>query len=253
MEYLEFKTIHQDEYLNNPPFSHIEIDNLWENSFLEKCSDEVSNFQNWQGEKKFYGSQKKRYSNKYDSFPTNIKKLIDEAYSIKFLNWLKSFTGEEIILPDPELVGGGIHSTVKGGFLKIHADFNWNKRLKLYRKLNLLVYLNKKWDDEWGGHLELWSKDVKTCEKKIIPIFNKTVIFSTNDISFHGHPDPVNCPENIFRNSIALYYYSPIKPKVYFGVRDDTDYIERKIDNFRQPNIYKKIYRKFKLFINQKF
>ncbi|XOJ73951.1 2OG-Fe(II) oxygenase [Candidatus Pelagibacter sp. Uisw_114] len=106
-----------------------------------------------------------------------MKKLIDEAYSIKFLNWLKSFTGEEIILPDPELVGGGIHSTVKGGFLKIHADFNWNKRLKLYRKLNLLIYLNKKWNDEWGGDLELWSKDVKTCEKKIIPIFNKTCNF----------------------------------------------------------------------------
>ena len=143
MEIFKYREINKSEYLENHPYPHIELDNLWDEEFIKSCAEEVLNFTKWQGEKKFYGSEKKRYSNRYDDFPSNIKKIIDEAYSIKFLNWLKKFTGEEIILPDPFLVGGGIHSTIRGGFLKVHSDFNWNKQLSLFRKLNILIYLNK--------------------------------------------------------------------------------------------------------------
>ena len=246
MTIFKYREINKNEYLENHPYPHIELDNLWNEEFIKNCAEDVLNFSKWQGEKKFYGSEKKRYSNRYDDFPNNIKKIIDEAYSIKFLNWLKKFTGEEVILPDPFLVGGGIHSTIKGGFLKVHSDFNWNKQLSLFRKLNLLIYLNKSWNVKWGGHLELWSKNVKKCEKKISPLINKTVIFSTTDISYHGHPEPLNCPDNIQRNSIALYYYSPIKPKVFYYERDDTNYKERKVDNFNLPSLFSRILKKIR-------
>ena len=246
MEIFKYREINKSEYLENHPYPHIELDNLWDEEFIKSCAEDVLDFTKWQGEKKFYGSEKKRYSNRYDDFPNNIKKIIDEAYSIKFLNWLKKFTGEEVILPDPFLVGGGIHSTIRGGFLKVHSDFNWNKQLSLFRKLNILIYLNKNWNDEWGGQLELWSKNVKKCEKKISPLINKTVIFSTTDISYHGHPDPLNCPDNIQRNSIALYYYSPIKPKVFYYERDDTSYKERKVDNFNLPSLFSRILKKIR-------
>ena len=246
MTIFKYREINKNEYLENHPYPHIELDNLWDEEFIKNCAEDVLNFSKWQGEKKFYGSEKKRYSNRYDDFPNNIKKIIDEAYSIKFLNWLKKFTGEEVILPDPFLVGGGIHSTIKGGFLKVHSDFNWNKQLSLFRKLNLLIYLNKSWNVKWGGHLELWSKNVKKCEKKISPLINKTVIFSTTDISYHGHPEPLNCPDNIQRNSIALYYYSPIKPKVFYYERDDTNYKERKVDNFNLPSLFSRILKKIR-------
>lgn len=246
MTIFKYREINEKEYLENHPYPHIELDNLWNEEFIKNCAEDVLNFSKWQGEKKFYGSEKKRYSNRYDDFPNNIKKIIDEAYSIKFLNWLKKFTGEEVILPDPFLVGGGIHSTIKGGFLKVHSDFNWNKQLSLFRKLNLLIYLNKSWNVKWGGHLELWSKNVKKCEKKISPLINKTVIFSTTDISYHGHPEPLNCPDNIQRNSIALYYYSPIKPKVFYYERDDTNYKERKVDNFNLPSLFSRILKKIR-------
>ena len=246
MAIFKYREINKSEYLENHPYPHIELDNLWDEEFIKSCAEDVLDFTKWQGEKKFYGSEKKRYSNRYDDFPSNIKKIIDEAYSIKFLNWLKKFTGEEVILPDPFLVGGGIHSTIRGGFLKVHSDFNWNKQLSLFRKLNLLIYLNKNWNDKWGGQLELWSKNVKKCEKKISPLINKTVIFSTTDISYHGHPDPLNCPDNIQRNSIALYYYSPIKPKVFYYERDDTSYKERKVDNFNLPSLFSRILKKIR-------
>ena len=53
----------------------------------------------------------------------------------------------------------------------------------------------------------LWSKDHKRCEQRILPIFNRCVIFQTDAKSFHGHPHPLTCPEGRRRNTLALYYY----------------------------------------------
>src|SRR5438034_178076 len=78
-----------------------------------------------------------------------------------------------------------------GGFLKVHVDFNVHPKLKLDRRLNMLIYLNKEWREEWGGDLELWDADRTMCRKKIAPLFNRTVVFSTGDSSFHGHPHPL--------------------------------------------------------------
>ena len=78
----------------------------------------------------------------------------------------------------------------------------------MYRRLNLLIYLNKGWEDEWGGHLELWGRDGKECEKKVAPIFNRAVLFSTAEDSYHGHPHPLTLPEGVTRKSLALYYYT---------------------------------------------
>ena len=113
---------------------------------------------------------------------------------------------------DSELNGGGLHEIKKGGVLKIHTDFNRHPTLDLDRRVNVLIYLNKNWKEEYGGQLELWDKDMKKCKKKIVPIFNKMVIFSTNDFSNHGHPNPVTCHDNHSRKSIALYYYSNGRP-----------------------------------------
>ncbi len=68
--------------------------------------------------------------------------------------------------------------------------------------------MNKDWQEDWGGHLELWEKDMSKCAVKISPSFNRLVIFETNDDSFHGHPDPLLCPDNVTRKSMALYYYT---------------------------------------------
>jgi hypothetical protein len=83
----------------------------------------------------------------------------------------------------------------------------------LDRRLNVLVYLNKDWKEEYGGHFELWNDKMDTCVKKILPKFNTLALFSTNHISYHGHPDPLNCPEHMSRKSLALYYYTNGRPQ----------------------------------------
>jgi hypothetical protein len=138
--------------------------------------------------------------------------LFWQLNSAVFLQWLETFTGIRSLLPDPYFEGGGFHQIERGGFLKIHADFNLHPRLRLDRRLNLLLYLNPEWKEEYGGHLELWNRSMTKCEKKILPIFNRCVIFSTTDRAYHGHPEPLRCPEGMTRKSLAMYYYTNGRP-----------------------------------------
>jgi len=96
--------------------------------------------------------------------------------------------------------------------LKVHTDFNKHPTKNLDRRINVLIYLNKRWKKNYRGELELWNKDMKKCVKKISPKFNTMVIFSTNDFTNHGHPRYLNCPKNISRKSVATYYFSKGRP-----------------------------------------
>lgn len=128
------------------------------------------------------------------------------------LDFLERLTGISGLIPDPYFTGGGVHQIERGGHLGVHADFNVYERLRLDRRLNLLLYLNRDWQEEWGGHLELWNSGMTTCERRVLPIFNRCVIFSTTDSSYHGHPDPLRCPPHRTRRSLATYYYSNGRP-----------------------------------------
>ncbi len=101
-----------------------------------------------------------------------------------------------------------VGAQVSGRIVKVHVDFNKHGPYQLDRRLNLLLYLNKDWKEEYGGHLQLWDKEMKNCEQKILPIFNRVALFSTTETSWHGHPDPLTCPEGWSRKSLALYYYT---------------------------------------------
>ncbi len=137
-----------------------------------------------------------------------LRAALQQFGSPAFLGFLESLTGISGLIPDPYLEGGGLHQIPRNGFLKIHADFNRHPKLNVERRLNLLLYLNRNWQEEYGGHLELWDKAMTHCVRRILPVFNRCVIFSTTDDAFHGHPEPLTCPEGVSRKSIALYYYT---------------------------------------------
>ena len=134
--------------------------------------------------------------------------LLAQLNSATFIDFLECLTGIEGLVPDPHFVGGGLHQIERGGHLKVHADFNRHPRTQLERRLNVLIYLNRGWKDEYGGAFELWDADMTGCETKVMPYFNRCVVFSTTSTSFHGHPEPLTCPEDTTRKSMALYYYS---------------------------------------------
>ena len=198
-------------YKNEIPYSHCVIDNLVNPKLLKQI---IKEFQiNKKNLQEFNNpNEKKLASSDWNDFGKNTKELIKYFNSPNFINFLELLTDIDGLVADDYLEGGGLHQINSGGFLKIHADFNKHSITNLDRRLNVLLFLNEKWLKEWGGDFEIWSKDAKCCEKRISPIFNRMVIFSTTDYSYHGHPDPLNCPEGISRKSMALYYYTSGRP-----------------------------------------
>lgn len=142
--------------------------------------------------------------------PEAARSVFDELNSDRFVSLLSELTGIPSLHADDSLEGGGLHLSQRGGYLNLHTDFTVHPhRPDWRRRLNLLVFLNPEWDDSWGGHIELWDARVRRCEQRIAPLYNRAVLFHTDERSFHGYPDPLRCPEGVVRRSLALYYFTP--------------------------------------------
>jgi hypothetical protein len=142
-------------------------------------------------------------------FPPLLGEVVDELNTEAFVDWLSQLTGIAGLLPDDMLEGGGLHQSGPGGFLNVHTDFsNHHYHQHWRRQVNLILYLNPNWREPWGGALELWDRDMRRCVVKIPPLFNDALIFRTDEISYHGFPDPLRSPEGESRKSLALYYYT---------------------------------------------
>ena len=152
----------------------------------------------------------------YARFPAEAQHLADALRDPTFLANLESITGIARLRWDDTFAGGGMHLTASSGHLDVHVDFNRIEGQSLFRRLNLLVYLNEEWDEAWGGTLELWDRDVKQRCHAFAPSLNRCVIFETSDISYHG-VTPVRCPPSAVRKSFAVYYYTEEAPSSYKG------------------------------------
>jgi hypothetical protein len=202
-------------YKTAEPYPHIVIDNLFDSKVLDNIISNWVSPDNSTMETHNDGVYvvNKKGTGINTTFPLAVEVFLWQLSGSRFLRFLEDLTEINALIPDPYFFGGGLHSTGAGGKLAIHADYNKHFKFKLDRRLNLLVYLNKNWTEENGGSLELWDQDMSQCVKKILPIFNRTVIFSTTSTSFHGQPQPVVCGPQDSRKSIALYYYSNGRPE----------------------------------------
>ena len=202
-------------YSKAKPFPHIIIDKAFNENILNRIIEEIPDLYKVKHSNKVNNQyEKKTTTLRGDyNFGINGKLFLSYLNSSEFIDFLQVITSiKEPILGDPHLIGGGIHQSKRGGLLKIHADFCRHPETKLDRRINVLIYLNKNWEKEYEGALELWDKEMKNCIQKIYPIFNRMVIFNTTDYSYHGLPNPLMCPENVIRKSIAMYYYSNGRP-----------------------------------------
>ena len=92
----------------------------------------------------------------------------------------------------------------------MHLDYEKHPFSNKQRRLNVILYLNENWKEEWNGESQLWNKDMSQCIVKSQVKFNTCLIFKTNEISWHGLPEKIQCPEDEFRKSLAYYYISPL-------------------------------------------
>jgi hypothetical protein len=199
-------------YVRAAPFPHVVLDDFFDPEILELVLAEFPKpgairWQTFDNEREI-----KLASAAESSFGPATRLLLYHLNSITFLDFLSAVTGIANLIADPSFEGGGLHQIVRGGKLAIHADFNRHRCYNLDRRLNLLLYLNKDWREEYGGHLQLWNRDMTHCEAKVLPLFNRVMIFGTTDFTYHGHPNPLQCPEGMTRKSLALYYFSNGRP-----------------------------------------
>ena len=207
------------QYATEYPFPHTVIDNFINEQFLNKAVNDLQyvDWGNDTGEEKDTNQVKKLFSpyniGMWDNMPEHVTNLLNFLNSREVLKFLEELTGIPDLIPDREFYGGGIHRILPGGKLSVHADYNFHPITKLHRRVNLLLYLNKNWEEEWGGDLQLWNKDMSMCVKKILPIFNRAVIFNITSDAYHGHPGLLKSPEGVDRLSFALYYFTETRPE----------------------------------------
>lgn len=132
--------------------------------------------------------------------------------SQEFVQILEALTGIGPLVSDPYNFGAGLHQTLRGGSLDIHADFARHPIVNNERRVNVFLFVNGGWDESWGGHLELWDRNMSACAARITPLGNRLVVFSSDDFSYHGHPEPLRCPSHRSRRSLAFYYYAASRP-----------------------------------------
>ncbi len=198
------------------PYPHAVIDGLFDEDVLNKVLASFENLERSPGLTNTFKTTEVKFSSVRGDSAQNLacKEFLRYLNSSNFIDFLQKLTGiKEPLIPDPHFIGAGLHLIKKGGFLKVHADFAKHTETLLDRRVNVLIYLNHGWDKSYGGNFEMWDDQVTKCMKSVEPIFNRTVIFNTTDYTYHGHPDPLSCPSDIYRKSIALYYYSNGRPE----------------------------------------
>ncbi len=213
-ELIELGKQKHDEYANASPFPSGYYDNFFNADAMRQVLAEFPELSGGKDEVHYTNPNEAKYASKGEyRFGPVTRQFMHFLNSQPFLEFLQNLTGiKETLVPDPYFEGGGCHQIKPGGFLKVHVDFHKHKMMNLDRRVNVLVYMNEDWKEEYGGHFELWERDMSKCVTRIAPLFNRMAIFSTTDYSWHGHPDPLTCPPNRSRKSLALYYYTNGRP-----------------------------------------
>jgi len=134
--------------------------------------------------------------------------LVAFLHSTEFVRYLENVTEIKGLIPDIHLHGAGYMRCGKGDSLKIHTDFNWQGEIKLNRVLTLVIYLNKEWKNEWNGDIQFWDKQNTKCISKYYPAWGNCIIWEYDEYGFHGHPNPLNCPDGEYRDGFRLFYYT---------------------------------------------
>lgn len=223
-------------FMQAKPFPHMVIDDFLIQDIAEAALKDFPDVTDAGWIHYIHFNEKKHGLNKVELLPTTFQELIKSLNSPKFVSYLSDLTGIKNLIADPQLEGGGLHQSSKGGFLNIHADFTVHPhKRKWRRRVNLLIYFNKNWQKEFKGELELWDNKMKSCEQKIEPIFNRCVIFETSEDSYHGFPDAINFPEGDSRKSLALYYFTEEK---LVPLKRATNYRARPGDGIKAIFIY---------------
>jgi hypothetical protein len=214
------------EYQQKKPYPYAIYDNLFDEKIIEEINKEINNANFKKEIRKIESIEIKIRSDFEDneSLPKECRRIFEVINGGKFLKVLTRLTGVEGLISDPYYDGGGINIIENKGTLAVHVDGTMQRRMQVHRRLNVILFLNNYWDINWNGYHEQWDYVKKElspldemqrwiCVRKIYPIKNRLLIFSTSDHSWHGHAGPLDVPDKIQRRSLITYYYTVNRPE----------------------------------------
>eukprot|EP00607_Mallomonas_marina_P011048 CAMPEP_0182424774 /NCGR_PEP_ID=MMETSP1167-20130531/11041_1 /TAXON_ID=2988 /ORGANISM="Mallomonas Sp, Strain CCMP3275" /LENGTH=363 /DNA_ID=CAMNT_0024604853 /DNA_START=301 /DNA_END=1395 /DNA_ORIENTATION=+ len=203
-------------YSSASPVPSIALDGVIKEKFLKKSlAYQDVPLSHWIGPETGLGCCARKYRLNFDAwrhtkYARALQSLINDEV---FTSFLEELTGIHDLVPvkvdDDDFIqlGSSMIAVSEGGYLDVHNDFN-SFNDYLHRRINVLFYLNEEWEEEWQGHLELWTANMTHCVQRITPTFNRMAIFTVTDDAFHGHPEPLTCPEDVMRYALQLVYYT---------------------------------------------
>ena len=226
------------QFINARPFEHVVIDNFLADDYAERLFNEFPVVNDSWHEYKNPIEVKYTYDN-INMLANELKNYFYYLSTPEITELIGQMTNIDNLEYDEYLHGAGLHAHPRNGRLNIHLDYEKHPYSGKERRLNIILFITKDWDTIWNGANELWDKDVTQCVTKTDVRFNRAILFKTNDISWHGLPEKIECPPSIYRQSLAYYYVSPLNT-----TKDETEYrkkakfVKRPVDNY-DPNIQK--------------
>jgi Rps23 Pro-64 3,4-dihydroxylase Tpa1-like proline 4-hydroxylase len=205
--------LHQ-QYECAAPFPHIVLDDFLVPKLAAQISAELAECEIDHWLQDDHSEQvSKRWMNDPARLPGTTAQALRYLNSDEACRFFSVLTGIPDLRPDPTYLGGGVHVSMPGGKLGVHADFNLHPDTGMHRRVNALIFLNEDWDPAWRGQLQLWRRDLRAPEVSVDPVLNRLVVFTITDDAFHGVPEPIVCPPDRRRFSLALYYYTSDRPE----------------------------------------
>lgn len=197
-------------FKENFPFDHCVIDNFFNVDFAECLEKEFPDYHSNEWFHYDNPLEEKKALNDWNTFPYHTYQLFRYLVSPDFVTMLSDLVGTKLFA-DPGLHGGGWHIHCGGGNLNPHLDYSIHPKCSLQRKINIIIYLSREFQPEFGGELGLWEHDYERnlpgdLAKSIAPLFNRAVIFDTTQNSWHGMVSRITTQKEIYRKSLAIYY-----------------------------------------------
>ncbi|MGQ0504166.1 MAG: 2OG-Fe(II) oxygenase [Myxococcaceae bacterium] len=207
----------RESYRKAKPYPHVVLDAFLGASTARELAAAFPSADHPDWKRRDYEEQSARLGqlqrNAFEGVDGRLRHLLNELCGMAFIDFLETLTGIYGLIADPHFRGAGLHCTLRGGHLALHADFNRDRFRSLSRRVTVLYYLNDGWLPDWGGALELWNAELTRCEAKISPVLDRMVVMNHGDTFWHGHPTPVECPEGRGRAAVAAYFYSAHAPE----------------------------------------
>lgn len=207
--------VRSENYQQTQPYPYTKIDRFLTPQIAYEAQQEILQIPDVEWDRyqnPFEGKWTLRDKN---SLPATVQSIFDELQSESFVTELSKIVGTELSI-DTQKHYWGIHKYDHNDYLKIHVDAGIHPKIGKKKHVTLGIYLSHCWREGNGCDLEIWSGNsahlddakLEQCVETITPLFNRAIIFTNTDNSWHGNPEPSHGTPDAKRIFLTISYLS---------------------------------------------